>query len=401
MTTKTATAPVALVDKFHATMLSMGNHMVERSEVIESLTVSMLAELNILLLGKPGTGKSKTVRNLIAHISLLPEGAYYERLLTKFSVPAELFGPPDIPALEHGVYRHVTRGTLVEALIAFIDEIFKGNSAILNSFLAAFNEKIFHNDVPIDMPLSFVVGASNETPKGEELAAIDDRLTQRLMVNPVQGSSAWVQMLKSKGKGAIVPTITWDDILLAQKEVQTVELPNDVYDAMLDLRGKLHRLGVHPTDRRWVDSQSAIQATAWLRGADCADISDLRVLRNVLWTAPSDALIVEKEVLGLASPLEKKALELRSEVGDMQEEFEKIVHDTDNETERHDRAIDLHTKLERALTDVLDLEGQLGAGRRSQVIDDTKAALDTMTDWILRNIFGIDPESRAARRKAS
>ena len=56
---------------------------------VRLLLLAGLASEHLLLLGPPGTAKSELSRRL----SKLTSGKYYERLLTRFSVPEELFGP--------------------------------------------------------------------------------------------------------------------------------------------------------------------------------------------------------------------------------------------------------------------------------------------------------------------
>jgi MoxR-like ATPase len=56
---------------------------------VRLLLLAALCGEHLLLLGPPGTAKSELSRRL----SKLTGGKYFERLLTRFSVPEELFGP--------------------------------------------------------------------------------------------------------------------------------------------------------------------------------------------------------------------------------------------------------------------------------------------------------------------
>src|SRR4029453_18748024 len=115
------------------------------------------------------------------------EGAtYFERLLTRFSVPEEVFGPLSLKALERDEYTRLTAGYLPTASVAFLDEIFNANSAILNALLTLLNEREFDNGTRRETtPLATVVGASNQLPEGAELGALQDRFLFRCEVRPV------------------------------------------------------------------------------------------------------------------------------------------------------------------------------------------------------------------------
>ena len=56
---------------------------------VRLMLLAALCGEHLLLLGPPGTAKSELSRRLAG----LTGGKYYERLLTRFSVPEELFGP--------------------------------------------------------------------------------------------------------------------------------------------------------------------------------------------------------------------------------------------------------------------------------------------------------------------
>ena len=62
--------------------------------------------------------------------------------------------------LENDEYTRKTDGYLPTAEVAFIDEIFKANSAILNALLTLLNERLFDNgNQRLKVPLLCLVGA--------------------------------------------------------------------------------------------------------------------------------------------------------------------------------------------------------------------------------------------------
>ena len=89
--------------------------------------------------------------------ALTPENEksnYFEYLLTKFSTPEEIFGPLSLTDLKQDRFHRKTAGYLPTVQVAFLDEIFKASSSILNALLTILNERKYHNGTSIeDIPL--------------------------------------------------------------------------------------------------------------------------------------------------------------------------------------------------------------------------------------------------------
>lgn len=299
-----------LLQLFQATEREMNQYHFERKDIVRSLVVALLARVHAVLLGPPGTGKSRIVRDICQRV----KGQFFEWLLTRMSTPEELFGPMSLKSLEQDEYRRITTGKLPEAEIAYLDEIFKGSSAILNTMLGVLNERIFHNDgQPTKLPLQMVVGSSNELPEDrEELGALWDRFLIRHVVYPIKDQTAFMKMLTVDKNPTPSVFISAQDLAQAQQEVVQVDL-SEIYPVIASLRSQVNKLGIAVSDRRWHDAMSVIQANAWMNGHTKADSSDLEILQHVLWDSPEQRTDVAKAILTLVSPFDQEAQDILDE----------------------------------------------------------------------------------------
>ncbi len=277
----------SFVQKLRAIRDTLTEGLVEREVAVRLSLLAALAGEHLLMLGPPGTAKSLIARRL--HLAF-SESTYFERLLTRFTVPEELFGPLSIKGLEEDRYERLTDAYLPKASIAFLDEIFKANSAILNSLLTLLNEREFDNGVSRDeTPLVAVIGASNELPEGEELDALFDRFLLRLHVGPVT-KDAFPTLLALRDRA--VPEVAHElkldaqELLAVQNAAAAVEVPPDVTALLCDLRDWCTAEDVQVSDRRWRKVVKLLQVSAATHGRTQVSIWDCWLLQHCVWNTP-------------------------------------------------------------------------------------------------------------------
>ncbi|MCB9642604.1 MAG: AAA family ATPase [Myxococcales bacterium] len=158
----------------------LAQYFVNKDDLVDLMVICTLAQEPLLLVGKPGTAKSDLIVKFAQAIGLEGE-EYFEYMLTKFTEPSEIIGPIDINQLKEGRYLRRAAGKLPQCRVAFLDEIFKSNSAILNTLLTIINERKYYQDgKPISIDLAMLFGATNEIPEFSELGALRDRFTLKI-----------------------------------------------------------------------------------------------------------------------------------------------------------------------------------------------------------------------------
>ncbi|KAK9908998.1 hypothetical protein WJX75_005865 [Coccomyxa subellipsoidea] len=292
----------ALQQRLEKAIRSLQDGLVERDTEVRLLLLAALAGEHILFIGPPGTAKSELGRRL----ARLYDGQFFERLLTRFSVPEELFGPLSMRALEEDKYIRQIDGYLPSAKVAFIDEVFKANSAILNTLLTILNERLFDNgSARIKVPLICLVGASNELPESEELDALYDRFLIRRRVNQVSlaGLPALLSASRASESGSASNGAgpgSLDSIALSEEEIQTtrseamekVAVPEEIINLLSDVRSFLQEKcepPVYVSDRRLVKALALLQVAAYTSGRLAVNKFDCLLLQHILWQRPDEA----------------------------------------------------------------------------------------------------------------
>jgi MoxR-like ATPase len=233
----------------HLAALESG--LLERGTAVRLLLLAALAREHVLLIGPPGTAKSELARRL--HRAF--DGVrYFERLLTRFSTPEELFGPLSLKALEDDRYERLIDGYLPTAGVAFLDEVFKANSAILNTLLTLLNEREFDNGAGRrHTPLVTLVGASNEVPDDDALQAFHDRFLVRVPIAPVSDAAfaALLQLRDGAAPAASPAPITPGAMEALLDAAGRASLGDEALSALAELRAECAKQQIAVSDRRW------------------------------------------------------------------------------------------------------------------------------------------------------
>ena len=247
--------------------------LVGREPLAELIVLAAVAQEHLLVIGPPGIGKSAVVRRVAQTLG----GRYFEYLLGRFTEPSELFGAVDLKKLREGTVETDVSGMLPEADVAFLDEVFLGSTAILNTLLGVLNERRFRRGhTQLACPLRVCVGAANALPDDEALAAFADRFLLHAFIEPV--ADAQLETLLQGGWRSDFTTMS-DTHSLAHLDLLSSRLRDVRMDAvrpaLAEAIRKLRGAGIRLSDRRIVKSQRLVAAAAVLAGRLEATPADL------------------------------------------------------------------------------------------------------------------------------
>ena len=310
--------------------ISMG--LTEKEHISALSLLTILSGENVFLYGLPGTAKSLIARRVT---QVFKGASYFEYLMNKYSTPDELLGALSIPDLKEGRYKRNIKGSILDAEIAFLDEIWKSGSAILNILLTIINEKKYTvGEDKFDLPFISVVSASNETPTTESgLMALYDRFLTRINVEPIKEGSNFINMLK-KGDVSSYTQIEDDDKISnfeleeMQNNSRSVELSEESIKVIMEIKSVFEsesfiKNDVYLSDRRWLKIVKILKMAAFLNGRMSTNVSDCLLISYFSWSNADNRKIVFDAVEDIILNISKKS--------DKVQDFNRRVKDVSEE----------------------------------------------------------------------
>lgn len=278
------------IDKVNAVQDALSARFYKMDDAIECLMIAAMSGEAMVMMGPPGTAKSRLIRAFCNLLGLISDDtmkgsagdekgteAYFEYLLTQFTEPSELFGFYDLSKLEKQGLVRKTENMMQKAQVVFLDEVFNSSSAILNSLLTFMNERKFHDrGEVISTPLRLLVSATNHPPQEATLGAVYDRFLLRCRVTNVASEA-----------------VNQDDIIgLMQAGWQETHAANLKHDKMweglldnlktlqddIDARTATGELKIDPTHPMFADLTALVSR---LVKSDLSEMSNRRLIKMV------------------------------------------------------------------------------------------------------------------------
>ena len=328
-----------LQTKFATFRNALNEALVERESEVDLVLTALVAREHPLLVGSPGTAKSLLLDSIAEWVDSKP----FSYLLTKFTDPMELFGPIDLESLKRGENKRNVTGYLPTTQVAFLDEIFKSSSAILNTLLKMLNERTFkYGQQELKCPLILCVAASNEWPNSEtmqELGALFDRFLLRKHVKQVssQGRKKLISksILNSRCRPEGLDKISEKELYRANSEASLLSWSNEALEAFHSILDDLNREGIFPGDRRMFKGSQVARCSAWLDGAKEVRPEHLEILAHVLWVDPEEQpRKCEEIVIRTANPLGALLRGLEQQLFDVERKAEEKLKTVGSAAER-------------------------------------------------------------------
>ena len=213
--------------------------LINKEEVFKMLALAEATGLPLLLVGDPGTAKTKTVIEY-AKAWLNKDGKMsaedfankiYMLETDEGTKASEIKGMPDLGKL-FTENKYEVNAPIADADIVVINEVDKASSAIRNAMLGVMNEKfLFNGKHKIPCKWKLFIATCNEIPKEEANSPFWDRFMLKMTVNRVSAG----EMSKYYAKGARNYREKFNIGIPSNAELDSLEIPTNKLDKYLEV----------------------------------------------------------------------------------------------------------------------------------------------------------------------
>lgn len=355
---------------------------VERSEHIRAMSLALVANTNILMLGDPGVAKSLLATQWVKHIK---NGKYFEWLLDPYTTPDEIVGHISIKKFQEDELVRNVENSMHNAHIVFLDEFWKSNGGVINNLLPTLNERVYFNGgKKVKSPILTIIAASNELPEQDDhLEAALDRFVIKVTVPTIKEKSNWITMMErfldpSKEERELIDL---KDIKELQKEAKTVKVNGVLMNKVLKIKNLVEKETSQRISPRVINnSLRVIQANAAINGRSEATDKDLLVLRHTLWVEPEHYDIVHRVTLQNTFPYLVKVNKYESEAKALVDDYNNLDF---SEDKVYPKVFGILKSL-KGIKDKLEIMRQeiVSSGGRSKEIDNVLTMVTDKADTI-------------------
>ncbi|HEV2473094.1 MAG TPA: AAA family ATPase [Chthonomonadales bacterium] len=276
---------------FSSALDTLKEHLVGYDDGVDQFKLALLTGQHILLVGRPGRGKSYPARLFLGAVR---NARIFRTQITAYTMPDHLVGAP-IPHtyLEEGRQVYNTDDGILRCDLALLEEFTDGPVALARSLNTVLYERLFEvkDQAPLPAELHTSILTANQAPHGEEWKAVWSRIAFRF--TPPEVATPWGRFqtaqvyLHTHGHAPILPLIEMDEVRELACHRENMEVPPGVLLVESWISGEFHRkcqedsrlgrAGLFSSDlRRDNLFLDVICAGALLEGRQRADYSHIR-----------------------------------------------------------------------------------------------------------------------------
>jgi hypothetical protein len=230
---------------FSSALDNLKEHLVGYDDAVEQFKLALLTGQHMLLIGKPGRGKSYPAR---LFLGALRGARIFRTQITAYTMPDHLVGAP-IPHtyLEEGRQVYNTDNGILNCDVAMLEEFTDGPVALARSLNTILYERLFEvkDQTPIAAELHLALLTANRAPQGDEWKAVWSRIAFRF--TPPEVTTPWGRFqtgqvyLHTHGHPPTLELVDIDEVRDLSYQRDRMEVPPGVLLVESWISGEFHR----------------------------------------------------------------------------------------------------------------------------------------------------------------